>query len=68
MAKETKDENCVHHWSIQLATGPLSKGECLNCGEQKQFQNYVESSTWGESSGARGAKKAAGGSNSKDPA
>lgn len=59
MVKKSDAENCVHHWSIQAATGPQSKGECLNCGEQKQFQNYVEASTWGESSGIKsGAKKA----------
>ena len=58
MAKKSDTEKCVHHLSIQAATGPQSKGECLNCREQKQFQNYVEASTWGESSGIRGAKKA----------
>jgi|TARA_B100001146_G_scaffold173349_1_gene154358 hypothetical protein len=37
---------CQHYWVIQPATGPLSKGVCETCGESKEFQNYIEASTW----------------------
>lgn len=37
---------CSHHWVIQPATGPMSQGNCTTCGASKQFQNYIEASTW----------------------
>ena len=38
---ESLDTNtCVHHWVIELATGPASKGRCKYCGEERLFQNY----------------------------
>ncbi len=40
---------CCHHWSIQPATGPLSQGVCKLCGEVREFKNYVEAATWGDS-------------------
>jgi hypothetical protein len=40
--------DCRHHWVIQPATGPISPGVCQNCGETREFKNYVEASTWGE--------------------
>ena len=39
---------CRHHWVIQPATGPLSQGVCQVCGEERDFQNYVESASWGD--------------------
>lgn len=39
---------CRHHWVIQPATGPISPGVCQNCGETREFKNYVEASTWGD--------------------
>jgi len=40
---------CCHHWIINLAQGPTSQGVCKNCGEVKEFQNYisVEELGWG---------------------
>ena len=40
---------CCHHWAIQPATGPLSQGVCRICGEVREFKNYVEAATWGDS-------------------
>ena len=40
-------ELCRHHWVIQPASGPVSQGVCQACGEVRDFQNYVESASWG---------------------
>ncbi len=40
---------CQHHWVIQPADGPVSNGSCQVCGEDREFKNYVESATWGDS-------------------
>ncbi len=47
-AAETISE-CRHHWVIQPADGPVSNGACQICGESREFKNYVESATWGDS-------------------
>ena len=39
---------CRHHWLIQAADGPTSNGVCRICGEIREFKNYVESATWGD--------------------
>ena len=44
-----ESEACCHHWSIQPATGPVSQGVCQRCGEVREFKNYVEAATWGDS-------------------
>ena len=46
---EAAVEVCRHHWLIQPADGPVSNGSCQICGENRQFKNYVESATWGDS-------------------
>ena len=50
---ENNDEpvvsTCRHHWVIQPADGPVSNGACQVCGETREFKNYVESATWGDS-------------------
>lgn len=46
---------CPHYWVIQPATGPLSQGICQSCGEVREFKNYVEAATWGESKAAKRA-------------
>ncbi len=40
---------CRHHWVILPADGPVSNGSCQVCGETREFKNYVESATWGDS-------------------
>ena len=39
---------CRHHWLIQAADGPISNGVCRICGETREFKNYVETATWGD--------------------
>jgi hypothetical protein len=39
---------CQHHWLINAADGPTSAGVCRVCGEIKDFKNYVETATWGD--------------------
>lgn len=49
---------CRHHWVIQPATGPISPGVCQICGENREFKNYVEASTWGDDkSGSRASAR-----------
>ena len=45
LEKQT-ETTCVHHWVIEPPEGPFSKGKCLRCGEEKEFQNYFPHSTW----------------------
>ena len=40
---------CRHYWVIQPADGSVSNGSCQVCGETREFKNYVESATWGDS-------------------
>ncbi len=40
--------DCQHHWLIQAADGPTSPGVCRVCGEGRDFKNYVETATWGD--------------------
>ena len=30
---------CTHHWLIETAAGPVSKGMCRFCGEEREFSN-----------------------------
>lgn len=39
---------CRHHWIIDSAVGPVSKGRCRTCGVEKEFRNYIETVPWGE--------------------
>ena len=36
---------CPHHWIIETANGPISKGKCKLCRVEREFNNSVE--TWG---------------------
>ena len=38
---------CVHHWVIEEANGPTSKGRCKKCKKVKQHTNYIEGGWWG---------------------
>ena len=38
---------CRHQWIIDSPNGPSSNGVCRLCGEEKEFQNYIEGSAWG---------------------
>ena len=38
---------CLHQWLIDAPAGKTSKGTCRICGEVRDFQNYIEGSSWG---------------------
>ena len=40
-------QECRHQWLIEQPSGKFSDGVCSLCGEGRQFQNYIENSTWG---------------------
>jgi len=44
--QDTKTETeCVHHWVIKPAQGPLSQGRCKRCKLTKDFENSVWTDT-----------------------
>ena len=38
---------CRHQWLIDTPAGPSSRGVCRLCAEERQFQNYIEGTSWG---------------------
>ena len=34
-------KKCIHHWVIETANGPTSKGVCGECGATKDFHNSI---------------------------
>jgi len=32
----------AHHWLIEEASGPVSRGQCKRCGATKEFKNWLE--------------------------
>ena len=42
--QDTKTE-CVHHWVIKPAQGPLSEGRCKICKLTRDFENSVFTDT-----------------------
>ncbi len=51
LVEEPIDSGCRHHWAIDPADGPLSKGACQKCGEAKTFTNYIERHDWANQGG-----------------
>lgn len=37
----TKTSDCVHHWQIAIANGPISAGTCKLCNEERDFVNSI---------------------------
>ncbi len=37
-----KQSGCQHHWVIDPPKGPVSKGTCRSCGEERDFPNAPE--------------------------
>ena len=56
---EALSDVCVHHWVIDPPNGAVSKGRCKACGEEKEFRNSFEYSSWygNKSPGAKGGAK-----------
>ncbi len=42
--KETVQTACKHHWIIGYPEGPISRGICRICGEQREFRNSIDTS------------------------
>ena len=38
--------DCSHHWLIESAKGPTSKGVCKYCGSEREFLNYWRGFFW----------------------
>jgi hypothetical protein len=36
-----RKRQCSHHWMIDFAVGPLSRGSCKVCGEERLFRNHL---------------------------
>ena len=38
-----EDESvCQHHWMLESPAGPVSRGVCRVCGEERDFLNYID--------------------------
>lgn len=37
---------CQHHWVIDTPAGPVSRGVCRLCGEEGEFNNFLEGTYW----------------------
>ena len=37
---------CVHHWEIETADGPISKGRCRRCKATREFENSINTSVY----------------------
>ena len=37
---------CQHHWVIDTPAGPVSRGVCRLCGEEREFNNFLEGTYW----------------------
>ena len=38
-AERPQPETCRHYWVIEVANGPMSRGQCKICGTKKEFYN-----------------------------
>ena len=36
----TSKDKCCHYWVIETPEGPVSKGICKFCGEEKEFDSF----------------------------
>ena len=52
---ETAVSECCHHWLIEAPNGPTSLGTCQGCGEEREFRNSIQMTSW-ESEGKNAAK------------
>ncbi|MDA1337658.1 MAG: hypothetical protein O3C23_02775 [bacterium] len=50
ICEDKKSPNGRHYWVIQPANGPTSDGKCQFCKETRDFKNFVESESRGNSS------------------
>ncbi len=45
-APAAEKTGCTHHWVIEPPNGAVSAGKCRMCGEQREFRNSYEYSSW----------------------
>ena len=43
----------AHHWVLEGASGPTSRGICIHCGESREFMNAIPGLDWGLSPDTR---------------
>ena len=46
---QENDSECRHHWLIDVAGGPKSRGVCRICGAERLFKNALDSAEWDNS-------------------
>lgn len=46
--KPVEKETCQHYWVIEPAEGKTSIGLCKNCGEWREFDNYIVVESWAD--------------------
>ncbi len=47
LSRDKEAKHHAHHWTIETADGPLSKGTCALCGKTQEFANSLMSgSNW----------------------
>lgn len=65
---QENDSQCQHHWLIDTAGGPKSKGVCRICGAEQLFKNALDSVEWdnGESNFASAPRISVGAASSGD--
>ena len=39
--EEMPVSSCCHHWVIEPANGPISRGVCRHCNESREFKNSI---------------------------
>ena len=47
-AQATGNTRCSHHWVIDAAKGPISRGVCRLCQEVRDFKNAPSMHSWGK--------------------
>lgn len=43
MATKERTQVCAHYWVIESPCGPVSRGKCSICGEEREFINSLDS-------------------------
>ena len=43
---ESAEPECNHHWVIDSPNGPTSTGRCRVCGENREFKNSIQITSW----------------------
>ena len=44
---EAQEKDCQHHWVIERADGPVSRGVCKLCHRIRAFENSLGEDKWG---------------------